>query len=94
MEKRCEVCESFRPQGDLKPGRELVQVSFGDHRVLLCRGHAGIAKNSEVTTFQELRALYAESEGQRSYLPRRGAGSPRVTGKPRSAGRRSSDVAR
>jgi hypothetical protein len=94
MEKRCEVCESFRPQGDLKPGRELVQLAFGDHLVHLCRGHAGIAKNSQVTTFEELRALYAESEGKRSYLPRRARGARSTTEQPRNVGRRASDATR
>jgi hypothetical protein len=94
MEKRCEVCESFRPQGDLKAGRELVEVSFGDHQVLLCRAHAGIAKNSEVTSFQELRALYAESKGQRSYLSRRSRSSHSALNRPRSVGRRATDTVR
>jgi hypothetical protein len=94
MEKRCEVCESFRPQGGLKAGRELLEVSFGDHQVLLCRGHAGIAKNSEVTSFQELRALYAESKGQRSYLSRRSRAARSALSQPRSVGRRATDAAR
>jgi hypothetical protein len=94
MEKRCEVCESFRPQGDLKAGRELLEVSFGAHQVLLCRAHAGIAKNSDVTSFQELRALYAESNGQRSYLSRRSRGSRSAPSQPRSAGRRATDAVR
>jgi hypothetical protein len=94
MEKRCEVCESFRPQGDLKAGRELLEVSFGDHQVLLCRAHAGIAKNSEVNSFSELRALYAESKGQRSYLSRRSRSSSLALNRPRSVGRRASDAPR
>jgi len=94
MEKRCEVCESFRPQGDLKAGRELLLVSFGEHQVLLCRAHAGIAQNSEVTSFSELRALYAESKGLRSYLSRRSRSSHTAVGRPRSVGRRATDAAR
>jgi len=93
MEHRCEVCESFRPQGDLGPARPLLEVSFGDRRVLLCRGHAGIAQNSQVASFEELRALYAESEGKRSYVSRRAPDGPSA-GKPRSSGRRSSDLTR
>ena len=58
MQQRCEVCENFRPEGDLKPGRKLEEVTFGTRRVLLCRAHAGIAHNSGVTTFEELRELY------------------------------------
>jgi len=90
MELRCEVCESFRPKTDLKPARELLEVPFGERRVLLCRGHAGIAANSKVETLEELRALYAESEGQRSYVGRRA----RVAVAERSAGRRASDELR
>ena len=93
MEQRCEVCESFRPRGELGSARALLEVRFGERSVLLCRGHAGIARNSEISTFEELRALYAESEGQRSYVSRR-ASATESGGKPRSPGRRSSDLAR
>ena len=93
MEHRCEVCESFRPRGDLRPARTLQEVCFGERQVLLCRGHAGIARNSQVSSFDELRALYAESEGKRSYISRR-AQTGTSDGKPRSAGRRASDLSR
>ena len=92
MEQRCEVCESFRPQGDLNAARELLEVSFGERRVRLCRGHAGIARNSGVSSFEELRALYAESEGQRSYIERRARVAKLRASEPRSAGRRASDL--
>jgi len=49
----------------------LEYVSYGDRRVLLCRAHAGIAANSAVETFEQLRDLFRESSGQRSYVPRR-----------------------
>jgi hypothetical protein len=94
MEHRCEVCDSFRPQNDLGAARELLSVPFGERSVLLCRGHAGIAKNSGVATLDELRALYAESHGQRSYVARRARNAPSNVGAPRSAGRRASDFAR
>jgi len=94
MEHHCEVCESFRPQGDLKAARELLQVSFGERTVLLCRGHAGIAQNSQVSSLDELRALYAESSGQRSYVARRARIAMAATGKPRSPGRRATDLPR
>ena len=95
MEHRCEVCESFRP-GDLKAARELLEVPFGERRVLLCRGHAGIALNSQVATLDELRALYAESEGQRSYIARRArvAMARADSSEPRSVGRRATDLGR
>jgi hypothetical protein len=95
MQQRCEVCENFRPEGDLKPGRTLEAVKYGARLVLLCRAHAGIAKNSGVKTFQELRELYTEQHGNRSYVPRRARLSdsqPRkAKSRPRSAGRRASD---
>ena len=93
MEHRCEVCESFRPQGDLGAARELLEVPFGERSVRLCRGHAGIAKNSGVATLDELRALYAESHGQRSYIARRARMTQSNAGQPRSSGRRAGDFA-
>jgi hypothetical protein len=71
MQQRCEVCENFRPEGDLVPGRKL----------LLCRAHAGIAANSNVTTFEELRELYTEQHGSRSYVPRRAQSLARTPGR-------------
>jgi hypothetical protein len=93
MQQRCEVCESFRPEGDLKPGRPLQEVKFGARTVLLCRAHAGIAENSGVESFAALRELYTESHGLRSYVPRR-ARTPVASkrAKPRSPGRRASDA--
>jgi hypothetical protein len=92
MQQRCEVCENFRPEGDLKPGRVLEAVKYGDRIVLLCRAHAGIAAGSAVSSFEELRELYTEQHGSRSYVPRR-ARIPSVgsTTAPRSAGRRIRD---
>lgn len=94
MEHRCEVCESFRPQGDLNAAQTLLEVRFGERCVRLCRGHAGIAKNSEVSTLEELRALYAESEGQRSYIERRARIAPSNAARARSVGRRATDSTR
>ncbi len=93
MEHRCEVCDSFRPRRALDPARELLEVSFGERRVLLCRGHAGIARNSQVSAFDELRTLYAESDGKRSYIARRAQSASASEGSPRSAGRRAGDLA-
>jgi len=94
MQQRCEVCENFRPEGDLKPGRKLEEVKFGARRVLLCRAHAGIAQNSGVTTFEELRELYTEQHGGRSYVPRRARITPaHAAKKSRSPGRRFGDSA-
>jgi hypothetical protein len=86
MQQRCEVCENFRPEGDLVPGRKLEEVTFGSRKVLMCRAHAGIAENSEVTTFEQLRELYTEQHGARSYVPRRARSLARTPG------RRSSDA--
>jgi hypothetical protein len=89
MEQRCEVCKNFRPSGDLIEGRKLEEVIYGSRRVLLCRAHAGIAKSSGVTTLEELRELYRESSGRRSYVPRRARSAGQVA--PRSEGRRAED---
>lgn len=91
MKQRCEVCQNLRPQGDLRPDRPLEYVSYGERRVLLCRAHAGIARNSGVTTFEALRELYSESQGSRSYLSRRAIGN--LGRSPSSAGRRFGDAA-
>jgi hypothetical protein len=81
MQQRCEVCENFRPEGDLVVGRKLDEVTFGSRKVLLCRAHAGIAANSAVTTFEELRELYTEQHGSRSYVPRRAHSLARTPGR-------------
>jgi len=95
MQQRCEVCENFRPEGDLKPGRLLEAVKYGDRIVLLCRAHAGIAQTSGVSSFEELRELYTEQHGGRSYVPRRAriTGPAATPNKPRSPGRRYGDSA-
>jgi hypothetical protein len=90
MQPRCEVCQNFRPEGDLKPGRKLEEVTYGTRRVLLCRAHAGIAANSGVTSFEELRELYTEQHGARSYVPRRARTAP-MQDMLRSPGRRLGD---
>ena len=87
MEQRCEVCENFRPTGDLAAERTLVEVSFGERSVLLCKGHALIARNSGIGTLAELRALYRESEGERSFVPRRSRASEHE-----NPGRRATDA--
>ena len=87
MKPRCEVCQNFRPSGDVVPERTLVMVPFGARGVLLCEGHAQIAKNSGVSSLEELRELYRESGGQRSFVPRRSRSSEHE-----SAGRRATDV--
>lgn len=93
MQQRCEVCENFRPEGDLKPGRALEEVTFGSRRVLLCRAHAGIAQNSGVSTLQELRELYTEHKGTRSFVARRASHAQVTTqAATRRNGRRASDA--
>lgn len=91
MRERCEVCESFRPEGGIVPGQKIVEVPFDARRVLLCTGHARIAENSGVTSFEALRELYGS--GRRSFVPRRAARSSAEGAEKREgAGRRASDV--
>jgi len=78
MQQRCEVCKNFRPSGDLIAGRKLEEVTYGSRRVLLCRAHAGIAMSSGVGTLEQLRELFRESEGRRSYVPRRARSAAQV----------------
>jgi hypothetical protein len=89
MNQRCEVCASFRPELP-SAGQKLVEMVFEARPVLLCKGHARIAENSGVTTFEALRGLYGS--GRRSYVPRRDPHSVAPPGeKRRGPGRRASD---
>jgi hypothetical protein len=92
MASRCEVCETIRPD---RIASELTEISFAGRRVLLCAGHAQIAQNSDVTNLDELRDLYRESDGERSYISRR-AGRHESAGAAERAsdGRRAEDAAR
>jgi hypothetical protein len=47
----------------------LGEVPFGTRVVVLCRGHALIAKNNGARTFKALRELYGS--GRRSFIARR-----------------------
>lgn len=85
---RCEVCRNFRPEGDLIANRPLEYVTYGARKLLLCRAHAGIAVNSGVTSYDELRELFKESDGSRSYVPRRALASHQQ----REVGRRATDI--
>jgi hypothetical protein len=88
MASHCEVCETIRPG---RVASELTEVSFGGRRVLLCAGHAQIAKNSDVATLDELRDLYRESDGERSYIARRSRLESAGGGERASLGRRGGD---
>jgi|RhiMetdeSRZDD1v2_1073273.scaffolds.fasta_scaffold2303877_1 hypothetical protein len=70
MQHGCAVCQSFRPQANLRD-RTLTRVTFGDRTIVLCEAHRRIAESSGATTYEALRDLYAESDGRRSYVPRR-----------------------
>lgn len=88
MASTCEVCANFRKEDEL--GRlKVVEVRFDQRPVLLCTGHAKIAENSGVTSFEELRELYGS--GRRSYVPRRRPASMQPNGEERKSGRRASD---
>jgi hypothetical protein len=91
MQDRCEVCENFRPRAEFGAGYRVVKMPFDVRPVHLCVGHARIAQNSGATTFEGLRELYGS--GRRSFVPRRGRNTTGRHDKPRSAGRRASDVA-
>lgn len=88
MSNTCEVCENFRNRSELS-GLKIVEVAFDQRPVLLCTGHAKIAENSGVTSFEGLRELYGS--GRRSYVPRRRPASMQPNGEGRKSGRRASD---
>jgi hypothetical protein len=90
MRQRCEVCENFRPDVEFPGDRKTTLVAFDVRPVLLCTGHARIARSSGVTTFEELRELYGS--GRRSFVPRRSPNTPTAFGAQRdSQGRRATD---
>jgi hypothetical protein len=68
MRQCCEVCENFMPEV-ARTSQKLVDMKLGRRTVTLCRGHALIAENSGIRTFEALRELYGS--GRRSYVPRR-----------------------
>jgi hypothetical protein len=91
MSQRCEVCESMRPEPGAPVARELRTVSFGDEPITLCSGHARIAENAGVASFQALCELYGS--GRRSFVPRRrSTSSSACTERRISDGRRASDA--
>lgn len=89
MEHSCEVCDNFRPRSEFGSCYRVVEVAFDVRPVHLCVGHARIAENSGVSSFEQLRELYGS--GRRSYVPRRKPGSLVGNGKARSQGRRATD---
>jgi len=91
MRERCEVCENFRPDVEFEGDRKTVVVPFDVRSVRLCVGHARIAANSGVTSFDELRELYGS--GRRSFVPRRGP-NPDAPGNEQrgTIGRRANDL--
>lgn len=94
MGQRCEVCENFRPEGDLEPGRKLVEVAFDRRNVVLCSGHARIATNAGISSLDALRDFYRENHGNRSYVERRARDARSLAGDRRKVGRRFRDAHR
>ncbi len=91
MHRHCEVCEAFRPDGEKTPEEKLVYLEFPTRTVRVCIGHALIAQNSGVQSFEQLRELYGS--GRRSHVPRRGTEMFESSDeKRRSAGRRATDA--
>jgi hypothetical protein len=91
MRQHCEVCEATRPDAAAVPEEKLVYLEFATRTVRLCMGHARIAQNSGVRSFEELRELYGS--GRRSHVPRRGHETFESSDeKRRRAGRRATDA--
>jgi hypothetical protein len=91
MRQCCEVCENFMPEV-ARTSRKLVEVVLDTRTVTLCRGHALIAENSGVKSFDALRELYGS--GRRSYVPRRNATNDRSGDQRLGRGRRAADATR
>ena len=91
MEHGCDVCHNFRPQANLRE-RPLTRVSIGHHVIVLCELHKCVALSCGVTTFAELRDIYGESNGRRSYVPRRTGERASLPDEQRQTGRRSTDA--
>jgi hypothetical protein len=83
MPTACDICSQFRPAANERD-RMVTTMIFEGHLVLICQAHRRIAEANGVRTFEDLRELYGESDGRRSYVPRRDhaggrAGGRRVT---------------
>jgi hypothetical protein len=91
MRQCCEVCENFMPEV-ARTSRKLVEVVLDRRTVTLCRGHALIAENSGVKSFEALRELYGS--GRRSYVPRRSASTAGPGDQRLGRGRRAADAPR
>jgi hypothetical protein len=91
MRQCCEVCENFMPEV-ARTSQTLVEVPLDTRTVTLCRGHALIAQNSGVKSFEGLRELYGA--GRRSYVPRRSAMAERSGEQRLGRGRRAADAPR
>ncbi|MEM9069281.1 MAG: hypothetical protein AAGE52_12280 [Myxococcota bacterium] len=91
MPRKCAVCANFRPEANLRE-RIITDVSFGEHTVALCEAHRRIAERNGITTFEALREFYGESEGRRSYVPRRTSAPAPVGAERRKRGRRATDA--
>ena len=91
MRKHCEICEAFRPEAGALPEEKLVYMEFSTRTVQICVGHARIAENSGVQSFEELRELFGS--GRRSHVARRGQEMFESSDEKRRArGRRASDA--
>lgn len=93
MPATCEVCNHLRPRSvsQFPDKYRVIEVKYDARSVHLCVGHARIAANSGVVTFEDLRELYGT--GRRSFVPRRDPAVPHGNGEPRSCGRRFTDAA-
>jgi hypothetical protein len=89
MASRCEVCSSLVAMGgEPELGSGVIRrVLVEDRVVALCDVHAEAVLGSGVETIAALRALFIESGGTRSLVPRRAPLDRRVF-PPRPEGRR------
>lgn len=92
MALKCEVCLVL---GRIPPGRSR-SIVVAERRMTLCSAHALVLRGASPADTNELRALFKEPDGRRSFVGRREALDrrafpPRPEGRRRAGGRRRSD---
>lgn len=94
MLRPCEICCQGPAQ---KEAESCIYVLIENRVVALCEAHAKAVKKARIKTVAALEALFHETTGARSKLPRRAAQNrrlfpPRPEGRRKSDGRRWSDA--
>jgi hypothetical protein len=94
----CEVCaRGSRVAGSVKPGAKRLRRLLIDQRIVaLCDSHATAFNDAGGSSLTDLRKLFVENEGRRSFVDRRAPLDrrlfpPRPEGRRMAQGRRGTD---